>query len=111
MLKRSRAMSNVHKADVVITNPTHFAVAISYEHGVSLAPQVVAKGAGESAKQIRDIAGSHQIPVVQNPPRARALYREVDFDEYVPERWFPQVAKILIWVYAMRQARTRTTEE
>lgn len=111
VLKRSRSMAKVPKADVVITNPTHFAVAISYEHGVSLAPQVVAKGAGENGRQIREIAGRHQIPVVQNPPLARALYREVDFDKYVPERWFPQVAKILIWVYAMRQARARTNEE
>jgi flagellar biosynthetic protein FlhB len=105
MLKRTRSISNVRDADVVITNPTHIAVALRYKHGESLAPQLVAKGAGDVARRIRDMAGRYQIPVVQNPSLARALYREIDFDAYLPEKWFSQVVKILIWVYAMRQVR------
>jgi flagellar biosynthetic protein FlhB len=111
MLKRSSAMGNVHTADVIITNPTHIAVALGYEHGVSPAPRLIAKGAGDVAKQIRSIAGRHHIPVVQNPPLARALYRELDIEAYVPEKWFPQVAKILIWVYAMRKSQPNKAEE
>lgn len=111
MLKKSQSMGKVRDAHVLITNPTHIAIAISYEHGVSPAPQVVAKGAGVMARRMRDIAGQYQIPVVQNVTLARALYREVDFDGYVPEKWFPQVAKILIWVYAMRQQRARQSKE
>lgn len=105
MLKRSKAVAKVPEADVLITNPTHLAVALSYSHGTSGAPQVVAKGAGDLARQMREIAARHQIPVVQNKPLARTLFREVDFDGYVPEKLYPQIAKIMVWVYAMRDAR------
>lgn len=105
MLKRSKAVGKVASADVVITNPTRIAVALCYSHGTSAAPQVVAKGAGELARKMRELAGQHQIPVVQNRALARALFREVDFDGYVPEKLYPQVAKIMVWVYAMRDAK------
>ncbi|WUR12423.1 flagellar biosynthesis protein FlhB [[Empedobacter] haloabium] len=105
MLKRSKAVSKVPDADVLITNPTHLAVALSYRHGTSGAPQVVAKGAGDLARKMREVAARHQIPVVQNRPLARTLFREVDFDGYVPEKLYPQIAKIMVWVYAMRDAR------
>ena len=105
MLKRSKAVAKVPEADVLITNPTHLAVALSYSHGSSGAPQVVAKGAGDLARQMREMAARHQIPVVQNKPLARTLFREVDFDGYVPEKLYPQIAKIMVWVYAMRDAR------
>jgi flagellar biosynthetic protein FlhB len=105
MLKRSKALAKVPAADVLITNPTRIAIAVSYKHGTSAAPQVVAKGAGEMARRMRELAGRHSIPVVQNRELARALFREVDFDGFVPEKLYPQVAKIMVWVYAMRQAR------
>lgn len=105
MLKRSKSMAKVSGADVLITNPTHLAVALSYQHGTSSAPQVVAKGAGDVARKMRETASRHHIPVVQNRTLARALYREVDYDGYVPEKLYPQVAKIMVWVYAMRDVR------
>lgn len=105
MLKRSQTLSQVRSADVLITNPTHIAVALSYKHGAGGAPQVVAKGAGEMAAAMRKLAGKHAIPVVQNKVLARTLYREVDYSGYVPEKLYPQVAKIMVWVYAMRQAK------
>jgi flagellar biosynthetic protein FlhB len=105
MLKRSKSMAKLPQADVLITNPTHIAVALSYQHGSSAAPQVIAKGAGELARKMRERAGRYQMPIVQNRALARALFREVDYDGYVPEKWYPQVAKIMVWVYAMREAK------
>jgi flagellar biosynthetic protein FlhB len=108
MLKRSKSMANVPKADVLITNPTRLAVALSYQHGTSGAPQVIAKGAGDLARKMRETASRHQIPIVQNKLLARALFREVDYDGYVPEKWYPQVAKIMVWVYSMRESKRAT---
>jgi flagellar biosynthetic protein FlhB len=105
MLKRSQSAGQVKSADVLITNPTHIAVALSYTHGKSGAPQVVAKGAGGLASRMRKIASRHGIPIVQNKPLARTLFREVAYDGYVPEKLYPQIAKIMVWVYAMRQSR------
>jgi flagellar biosynthetic protein FlhB len=65
----------------------------------------VAKGAGDLALTMRKLAGKHNIPIVQNKLLARALFREVDYDGYVPEKLYPQVAKIMVWVYSMREAR------
>ncbi|NVE01844.1 flagellar biosynthesis protein FlhB [Massilia sp. BJB1822] len=105
MLKRSRSLAKAGSADVLITNPTRLAVALSYRHGESGAPQVVAKGAGELARKMRELAARKGIPVVQNRALARTLFREVDYDAYVPEKLYPQIAKIMIWVYSMRAAR------
>lgn len=105
MLKRSKSLGKVSGADVLITNPTRLAVALSYQHGTSGAPKVVAKGAGELAATMRQLARQHQIPIVQNRLLARALFREVDYDGYVPEKLYPQIAKIMVWVYSMREAR------
>lgn len=110
MLKRSKSMAKVPGADVLITNPTRLAVALSYSHGKSGAPQVVAKGAGDLARKMRELAGRHHIPVVQNRALARALFREVDYDGYVPEKLYPQVAKIMVWVYTMRDAKRRASK-
>ncbi|MGK5049031.1 flagellar biosynthesis protein FlhB [Janthinobacterium sp. GB4P2] len=109
MLKRSKAMQQLPGADVLITNPTRLAVALRYQHGETGAPQVVAKGAGELARSMREIAGKHHIPIVQNKLLARALFREVDYDGYVPEKLYPQIAKIMVWVYTMRESK-RTNE-
>ena len=106
-LKRARAVTRVPEADVLLTNPTHVAVAVKYEHGVSPAPQVIAKGAGSLARRMRDLAYRNQVPVVQSPPLARALYKEVEQDHYLPEKWYPEVARILVWVQAAKSARRR----
>jgi flagellar biosynthetic protein FlhB len=105
LLKRSRAANKVASADVLVTNPTHVAVAVAYKHGEMPAPRIVAKGAGELASKMRAIAWRHRIPVVQHAPLARALYRRVAHDEFVPEEFYPQVLKILVWVYTLREAR------
>ena len=103
LLKRSKGLTQVPEADVLITNPVHYAVAVKYRHGEMLAPQVVAKGAGNLARKMREVAARHNVVVVQNPPLARALFRQVETEQYVPETLYPQVAKILVWVYAMRR--------
>jgi len=105
MLKRSRALKKVPSADVLVTNPTHVAVAISYKHGEMHAPRLVAKGAGALAEKMKKLAYRHGIPVVEQAPLARALFHKVDHDEFVPEEFYPPVLKILVWVYAMREAR------
>jgi flagellar biosynthetic protein FlhB len=105
LLKRSQALGKVPEADVLITNPTRIAIALRYEHGKSGAPQVLAKGAGELARAMRELASRHQIPVVQNRALARGLFREVEFDGYVPEKWYPQVARIMVWVFALRKMK------
>lgn len=106
VLKRSKGLQKMPSADVLVTNPTHLAVALCYDHGNGGAPQVVAKGAGDTARKMRELAARHGIPVVQNKPLARALFREVENDGFVPEHWYPQVAKIMVWVYAMRDAKS-----
>jgi len=105
LLKRSRALKKLPSADVLVTNPTHIAVAISYKHGEMHAPRLVAKGAGGLAQKMREVASRHRVPVVQHPALARALFHRVDYDQFVPEEFYPQVLKILVWVYAMREAR------
>ncbi len=104
MLKRSKAMANLPSADVLITNPTHIAVALRYQHGTAGAPQLVAKGAGELAQKMRQVASRHHIPMVQNKALARALFSEVDYEGFIPEKHYPQIAKIMVWVYTMREA-------
>ncbi|MCG2594940.1 EscU/YscU/HrcU family type III secretion system export apparatus switch protein [Ramlibacter sp. XY19] len=105
MRKRSRALSNTRTADVVVTNPTHYAVALRYVHGEMPAPQLVAKGAGQLAAAMREIAWRHRVPIVQNPPLARRLFREMAIDEHVPSDFHAEVARIIVWVFALRERR------
>jgi flagellar biosynthesis protein FlhB len=105
--KRSTSVRNTRNADVVITNPTHIAVALRYEHGRMQAPEMVAKGAGVLATAMRFIAARHNIPVVQNPPLARKLFRQLEVDRAVPPEFFAEVARIIVWVMAMKQARQK----
>ncbi len=107
MLKRSRSLSNTRKADVLITNPTHVAVALRYVHGEMESPQLVAKGAGALAAVMRKIAAKHHIPVVQNRALARALFHSIEVDRSVPPALYADVARIIVWVFAMRRARER----
>ncbi|HKK02220.1 MAG TPA: flagellar biosynthesis protein FlhB [Desulfuromonadales bacterium] len=103
-MARRRMMAEVPKADVVITNPTHLAVALSYRRGEMDAPQVVAKGADQVAAKIREIAREHRVPLVENVPVARALY-QVDLGSAVPEELFKAVAEILAYVYGLKGQR------
>lgn len=98
-LARRRMMAEVPKADVVITNPTHFAVALSYQRNKMAAPVVVAKGADFMAKKIREIAGEHHVMLVENPPLARALYNTTDIGQAIPPDLYQAVAEILAYVY------------
>jgi flagellar biosynthetic protein FlhB len=98
-LMRKRLRDAVRSADVVVTNPTHFAVALKYEMGKSYAPIVVAKGVDYLASKIREEAALAEIPLVPNPPLARALYKQCEIGDYVPRELFQAVAEVLAYVY------------
>jgi flagellar biosynthetic protein FlhB len=100
---RKRMMANVPKADVVITNPTHLAVAIQYNPDKMYAPTVVAKGAGYVADKIKEIALASKVPVIENKPVAQLLYKTVDVDRAIPEDLYRAVAEILAYVYGMKE--------
>ena len=98
---RKRMMAAVPKASVVITNPTHFAVALQYERGMN-APVCLAKGADVIARKIREVAEAHDIPVVENPPLARALHATVEIDQEIPPEHYRAVAEIIGYIMRLR---------
>ncbi|MDX8046953.1 flagellar biosynthesis protein FlhB [Gracilibacillus sp. S3-1-1] len=98
-----RMMSEVPNADVVITNPTHYAIALKYDENKADAPYVVAKGVDFVARRIKDIAGHHDVMMVENRPLARALYDQVEINEVIPEEYFQTVAEILAYVYRIQK--------
>ena len=102
-LARNRMMADVPKADAVITNPTHIAVAIKYEQRTMSAPTVVAKGEGFIAIKIKEIAEENNIPVIENKPLARALMSQVDIGESIPEDLYRAVAEVLAFVYKLKK--------
>ena len=99
----ARMMQAVPQADVVVTNPTHFAVAIRYDESKMGAPRVIAKGADHLAARIREIAKASAVPLVEAPPLARALYARVDIDREIPETLYNAVAQVLAYVYQLRR--------
>ena len=101
MMKR-RMMSAVPGADVVITNPTHISVAIQYDQENSDAPMVVAKGKGVIAEKIRELAKEHDIPIVEDKPLARLLFKTVDIGQFIPGHLYKAVAEILAYVYRLK---------
>jgi len=103
---RRRIMAAVPKATVVITNPTHFAVALKYERGMN-APVCVAKGADLLARRIREIAQAHDIPVIENPPLARALHGTVEIDQEIPPEHYRAVAEIIGYLMRLRRLAAR----
>lgn len=102
-----RMMKNVPKADVIITNPTHLAVAIQYNVQVAPAPIVVAKGAGHLAERIKEIAREHNVPIRENKPLARALYKDVEIGEAIPEALYQAVAAVLAQLSRFRNRGPR----
>ncbi|WP_130619364.1 flagellar biosynthesis protein FlhB [Dyella amyloliquefaciens] len=109
-MARKRMMQELPKADVVITNPTHFAVALRYDEGRMGAPRVIAKGLDEMAMQIRLVANSHRIPTVEAPPLARALYATTQIDREIPSSLYVAVAQVLAYVFQLKQAVSRGDE-
>jgi flagellar biosynthetic protein FlhB len=105
---RKRMLADVPTADVVVVNPTHYAVALRYD-GEQPAPQVIAKGVDLVAKAIREVAEEHDVPIVSNPPLTRALYKEVELGHMIPDDFFQAVAEVLAFVYRTfgRRARPR----
>ena len=113
-LASRRMLAAVPLADLVVMNPTHYAVALKYDENSMAAPRVVAKGADLLALRIRDLARASKVPVLQAPPLARALYTHTEVDHEIPARLFSAVAQVLAWVYQLRDAlaagRTLATE-
>lgn len=102
---RKRMMAEVPNADVVITNPTHYAVALKYDEEKSRAPVVIAKGMDNIAQKIKKIARENGVHIVQNPPLARSLYAQVEVDKPIPEELFGAVAEVLAYVYKMNRTK------
>jgi len=100
-MSRNRMMSQVPKADVVVTNPTHLAVALQYDADKMRAPVVIAKGADYLAESIKKVAKENQIPVIENKPLAQSLYKLVEIDEEIPADLFNAVAEILTYVHKL----------
>lgn len=101
-MARSRMMSQVPGADVVVTNPTHYAVALKYQDGKGGAPRVVAKGTGLIAAKIRGLAAEHKVVMLEAPALARALYFNVELEREIPVDLYSAVAEVLAWVYQLR---------
>jgi flagellar biosynthetic protein FlhB len=103
-MARRRMLAAVPKADLVVMNPTHYAVALKYDEAAMAAPRVVAKGADLLALKIRDVARDAGVPVLQAAPLARALYAHTELDQEVPAKLFSAVAQVLAYVYQLRAA-------
>lgn len=97
-----RMMAEVPEADVVITNPTHFAVALKYELKKMHSPQLVAKGKDLVAERMKEVAKENDVPIVENPPVARAVFASVEIGEFIPEKLFKPVAEILAYIYKLK---------
>jgi flagellar biosynthesis protein FlhB len=104
MAKR-RMMQEVPKADVIVTNPTHYAVALVYHEGKMNAPRIVAKGVDQVAQAIRELGAQHKVPVLEAPPLARALYAHGEIDREIPAALYSAVAQVLAWVFQLRRHR------
>ena len=100
-LSQARMMKAIPEADAVITNPVHLAVAIKYDYEVMDSPYVVAKGERKIARQIREIAEEHGVPIVENPPLAQALYKNVEVGEVIPMEFYQAIAEVLAYVHEL----------
>ena len=104
-MAQQRMMSSVPEADVVITNPTHYAVALKYDNKVNTAPKIVAKGIDFLAIKIRDIAKDHNIPIIENPSLARSLYDQIEIDREIPGEFYKAMAEIFSYIYELKRKR------
>ncbi len=104
-MARRRMMAAIPRASVVVTNPTHYAVALRYEASEDRAPVVLAKGAGKVALRIRELAREHDVPLVEAPPLARALYHHVELEQEIPALLYRAVAEVLAYLHQLRLAR------
>lgn len=104
-MSRRRMMSEIPTADVVVTNPTHYAVALKYSEGKMGAPRVVAKGADAVAARIREMAAEHNVPMLEAPPLARALFRHTELGDEIPATLYAAVAEVLAYVFQLRHFR------
>jgi len=102
-MARKRMMAEIPKADVIVTNPTHYSVALKYEDGKMGAPRVVAKGAHLLALKIREVGQQHQVPLLEAPPLARALYHHAELGDEIPHKLYNAVAEVLAYVYQLRR--------
>lgn len=109
-MARSRMMSQVPQADVIITNPTHYAVALSYREDSMGAPKVVAKGMDHVATRIRELACEAGVPLLSAPPLARTLYHHVDLDREIPVELYNAVAEVLAWAFGLQRAVSEGSE-
>jgi flagellar biosynthetic protein FlhB len=100
-----RMMQDVPKADVVVTNPTHFAIALKYDTGKMTAPKVVAKGADLIAQKIKEIAREAHVPIVEDKMLARTLYKSVEIGQEIPEKLFQAVAQVLAYIYSLKNSK------
>lgn len=104
-MSRRRMISDVPKADVIVTNPTHYAVALQYNNKMA-APKVIAKGAGAIALKIKEVGAENRIPLLEAPPLARALYRHSEIGQAIPATLYAAVAEVLAWVYQLKRWKT-----
>lgn len=104
-MARRRMMAEVPKASVIVTNPTHYAVALRYEEGAMRAPRVIAKGTDLVAARIREVGAEHNVPVLESPALARAIYRHADIGAEIPETLYTAVAEILAYVFQLKRHR------
>lgn len=104
-MAQQRMMSSVPEADVVITNPTHYAVALKYDNKVNTAPKIVAKGIDFLAIKIKDIAKEHNIPIIENPSLARSLYDQIEIDREIPGEFYKAMAEIFSYIYELKRKR------
>ena len=104
-MAQQRMMSSVPEADVVITNPTHYAVALKYDNKVNSAPKIVAKGIDFLAIKIKDIAKDHNIPIIENPSLARSLYDQIEIDREIPGEFYKAMAEIFSYIYELKRKR------
>jgi flagellar biosynthetic protein FlhB len=110
-LRRRTMMKDVAKATAVIVNPTHYAVAIRYKMSSMAAPTVLAKGKNFLAARIRKMADDHQIPIIENPPLAQALYKSADVGQEIPAELYKAVAEVLAYIFKLMKGRMPGQDE
>lgn len=109
LLRKARSVPKAAEADVILTNPTHYAVALRYRPGTMRAPIVLTKGAGFMSRRIREIAGHHGVPILRSPALARVLYRDCDIDAAVPEKLYARLAPVYRWLVIRKNGATGPT--